>query len=59
MIIAVKIAVALALMLVVVKFVASLFGKGDIPLLNRSVTVILILFVAFELFKLGQALMEP
>lgn len=58
MIIAFKIAVFIALGIIILKIVASLFGKGDIPVLNRLVTVILSLFVAFELFKLAQALIE-
>ncbi|MGV2388222.1 MAG UNVERIFIED_CONTAM: hypothetical protein LVR29_07505 [Microcystis novacekii LVE1205-3] len=34
--IAVKIAIVSALVLVVVKFVASALGKGNIPLLNQA-----------------------
>ena len=49
-----KIVVLVAFGIVVVKFVASLFGRGNIPILNRLVTVILSLFVAWELFTLGQ-----
>lgn len=56
--IAVKIAIICALVLVVVKFIASAFGKGDIPLLNQAVTVILGLFVAFEVFQLGRTMIE-
>ncbi|TRU81748.1 MAG: hypothetical protein EWV76_20870 [Microcystis novacekii Mn_MB_F_20050700_S1] len=56
--IAVKIAIVSALVLVVVKFVASALGKDNIPLLNQAVTVILSLFIAFELIQLGQALIE-
>jgi hypothetical protein len=56
--IAIKIGVLIALGIVLVKFGASLLGKGDIPWLNRLVTIILSLFVAFELFKLGQAFLE-
>jgi hypothetical protein len=56
--VAVKIAVVSALVLVVVKFVASALGKGNIPLLNQAVTVILSLFIAFELIQLGQAVIE-
>jgi hypothetical protein len=41
-----------------VKFVASLFGKGNVPILNNLVTVILSLFVAFEFIKLGQIIWE-
>ena len=50
--IAVKIAVVSALVLVVVKFVASVLGKGNIPLLNQAVTVNLRLFMGFELIQL-------
>jgi hypothetical protein len=56
--IAIKIAIIAALVLVVVKFVASAFGKGDIPLLNQAVTVILGLFVTFEVIQLGQAVID-
>ncbi|GBF54681.1 hypothetical protein N0824_02549 [Microcystis sp. 0824] len=56
--IAVKIAVVSALVLVVVKFVASFLGKGNIPLLNQAVTVILSLFIGFELIQLGQTVIE-
>ena len=56
--IAVKIAVVSALVLFVVKFVASVLGKGNIPLLNQAVTVILSLFIGFELIQLGQAVIE-
>jgi len=55
---AVKIAVVSALVLVVVKFVASVLGKGNIPLLNQAVTVILSLFIGFELIQLGQTVIE-
>lgn len=58
MMIAIKIGVLIALGIVLVKFVASLLGKGDITWLNRLVTIILSLFVAFELFKLAQVLLE-
>jgi hypothetical protein len=44
--------------LVVVKFVASALGKDNIPLLNQAVTVILSIFIAFELIQLGQAVIE-
>jgi hypothetical protein len=56
--VAVKIAVISALVLVVVKFVASALGKDNIPLLNQAVTVILSIFIAFELIQLGQAVIE-
>jgi hypothetical protein len=42
----------------VVKFVASVLGKGNIPLLNQAVTVILSLFIGFELIQLGQVVIE-
>lgn len=54
-----QIVVLLALVLVMVKFVASFWGKGNIPLLNQSVTVILSLFIAFELFQIVNALRHP
>jgi uncharacterized membrane protein (DUF373 family) len=50
-----QIVVLAALILVLVKFVASLVGKGNIPLLNQAVTVILSLFIVFELFQLVKA----
>ena len=53
-----KIVVLVALAIVIFKFVASLFGKGNIPILNRTVTVILAVFVTLELLKLGQILWE-
>jgi hypothetical protein len=53
-----KIIVLAAIAIVVLKFVASLFGKGDILILNRLVTGILALFVTFEIVKLGQILWE-
>ncbi len=56
--VAVKIAIICALVLVVVKFVAAAFGKGNIPLLNQAVTVILGLFVTFEVIQLGQAVFQ-
>lgn len=53
-----KIVVLIAFGIVVVKFVASLFGRGNNPFLNRLVTVILSLFVAWELFTLGRILVD-
>jgi len=50
-----QVVVLIALILVLVKFVASLLGKGNIPLLNQAVTVILSLFIVFELFQLVKA----
>lgn len=52
-----QIAVLIGLSIVVLKFVASVFGYGNIPILNNLVTVILAIFVTFELVKLVQAIM--
>jgi hypothetical protein len=52
----VKFLVLAAIAIVIVKLVASLFGKGNIPFLNDLITVILGIFVAFEVIKLGQIL---
>ncbi len=51
-----QIAVLIGLSIVVIKFAASLFGYGNIPVFNRLVTVILAIFVTFELVKLVQAI---
>ncbi len=51
-----QIAVIIGLSIVLLKFVASLFGYGNIPILNNLVTVILSLFVTFELVKLVQVI---
>lgn len=51
-----QIAVLIGLAIVLLKFVASLFGYGNIPLLNNLVTVILSIFVTFEIIKLVQAI---
>lgn len=53
-----KILVFLAMGIVIAKFVASFFGKGDIPWLNRLVTVILCLFIGFEVYQIGQLLIN-
>ncbi|HEY9611798.1 hypothetical protein [Allocoleopsis sp.] len=50
-----QIAVLIGLFIVVLKFVASLFGYGNTRLLNNLVTVILSIFVTFEIVKLVQA----
>lgn len=50
-----QIAVLIGLSIVLLKFTASLFGYGNIPMLNNLVTVILSIFVTFELVKLVQA----
>ncbi|MGK7957819.1 MAG: hypothetical protein AB4063_21590 [Crocosphaera sp.] len=53
-----KILVFLAMGIVIAKFVASFFGKGNIPWLNKLVTVILCLFIGFEVYQIGQLLMN-
>lgn len=50
--------VLLAFIIVVFYFTASLFGRGDIPVLRRLVTVILSIFVAYELLTLTKVLWE-
>ena len=50
-----QIAVIIWLVIVVLKFAASMFGYGNIPILNNLVTVILSIFVTFEIVKLVQA----
>ncbi len=52
-----KILIFLALGIVLFKFIASLLGKGNIPFLNRIVTIILGFFITFELLQLGRALL--
>ncbi|NEO98427.1 MAG: hypothetical protein F6K58_07080 [Symploca sp. SIO2E9] len=42
--------------IVTFKFVASIFGYGNIPVLNVLVTFILSSFVIFEIVKLVQAM---
>jgi uncharacterized protein YacL len=51
-----QIAVIFGLSIVVLKYAASLFGYGNIPILNNLVTVILTIFVTFEIIKLVQAI---
>ncbi|HAA32637.1 MAG TPA: hypothetical protein DCE56_39165 [Cyanobacteria bacterium UBA8553] len=51
-----QIAVIIGLSIVLLKFIASVFGYGNIPILNNLVTVILSIFVTFEIIKLVQAL---
>ena len=51
-----QIAVIIGLSIVLLKFIASLFGYGNIPILNNLVTVILSIFVTFEIIKLVQAI---
>ena len=51
-----QIVVIIGLAIIVLKFAASLFGYGNTPLLNNLVTVILSIFVTFEIIKLVQAI---
>ena len=51
-----KILIVFAIAIVIVKVVASVLGRGDVPILNNVVTVILTSFVCFELFQLGKIL---
>ena len=51
-----QIAVLIGLAIILLKFAASLFGYGNTPLLNNLVTVILSIFVTFEIIKLVQAI---
>ncbi len=51
-----QIAVLIGLVIVVLKFAASMFGYGNIPILNNLVTVILSIFVTFDIVKLVQAI---
>ncbi len=50
-----QIAFIIGFLIVLIKFAASLFGYGNNPILSNLVTVILSLFVTFELVKLVQA----
>ena len=51
-----QIAVLIGLFIVVFKFAASFLGYGNIPFLNNLVTIILSIFVTFEIIKLVQAI---
>lgn len=51
-----QIAVLIGLLIVVFKFAASFLGYSNIPFLNNLVTVILSIFVTFEIIKLVQAI---
>lgn len=53
-----KILVFMAMGIVIAKFVASFFGKGNIPWLNKLVTLILCLFIGFEVYQIGQILVN-
>lgn len=52
-----QIFVIIGLAIVLLKFAASFFGYGNSPILNSLVTVILGIFVTFELVKLVQAIL--
>lgn len=52
----IQIAFSIGLSIIVINFAASALGH-KIPLLNKLVTVVLSIFVTFEIFKLGQALL--
>ncbi|MDJ0599903.1 MAG: hypothetical protein QNJ37_13810 [Crocosphaera sp.] len=52
-----KILVFMAIGIVIAKFVASFFGKGNIPWLNKVVTIILCVFIGFEVYQIGQLLL--
>lgn len=53
-----KILVFMAMGIVIAKFVASFFGKGNIPWLNKLVTIILCVFIGFEVYQIGQILVN-
>jgi hypothetical protein len=52
----IQIAFAIGLSIIVVKFAASALGH-NIPILNNLVTVVLSIFVTFEIIKLVQAIL--
>jgi uncharacterized membrane protein (DUF373 family) len=52
-----KVLIFMAIGVVLVKFVASLFGKGNVSWLNKLVTVILCLFIGFEVYQISQLLL--
>ncbi len=51
-----KVLILIGMGVVGVKFIASLFGQGNIPWLNKLVTVILCLFIGFEVYQIAQLL---
>ena len=53
-----KILLFAAFSVLVVKLVTSLLGQNQVPFLNQIVTAILSVFIAFELFQLGQFFLE-
>ncbi|NEO31086.1 MAG: hypothetical protein F6K36_11770 [Symploca sp. SIO3C6] len=52
----IQIIFVIGFIIVAFKFVASIFGYGNIPVLNAVVTFILGSFVIFEIVKLVQAM---
>ncbi|HAC63295.1 MAG TPA: hypothetical protein DCF68_07070 [Cyanothece sp. UBA12306] len=52
-----KLLIFIAIAIVGIKFIASFWGKGNIPILNQLVTIILAAFISFELFQLGQIIL--
>lgn len=52
----IQIAFLIGLSIIVIKFLASALGH-NIPILNNLVTVVLSIFVTFELIKLVQAVL--
>ena len=53
---AIQIAFTIGLSIIVINFAASALGH-NIPILNNLVTVVLAIFVTFEIIKLGQAIL--
>ena len=51
-----KVLILMGMGVVMVKFIASLFGQGNIPWLNKLVTLILCLFIGFEVYQIAQLL---
>ncbi len=51
-----KVLILIGMGIVGVKFIASLFGQGNIAWLNKLVTVILCLFIGFEVYQIVQLL---
>ncbi|MGB7444658.1 MAG: hypothetical protein WA919_26625 [Coleofasciculaceae cyanobacterium] len=47
----------IGLAIVVSKFAASMFGYGNIPILNVSVSFILISFIVFEVVQLVRVML--
>jgi len=53
-----QIVVVLAIGVILFKGIASLMGRGDMPILNVSVTLILLAFLGVEVFNLVQAFLS-